>query len=129
MVARTVGYLMREGYAIAIVSAQKMGVDRLKSWRPVRYGSLNVDASNFMPDGTANVDDCRGKDKCPGDPLSWDIMAQIAYALKVNGGERPPMPGLKVNHVIALAESQSAMRLGAADQTRAWARAVQRQSS
>ena len=34
-------YLLREGYAVAIVSAQRVGVERLKTWSPaaLRPGS------------------------------------------------------------------------------------------
>ena len=30
-------YLLREGYAVAVVSAQRVGVERLKTWSPQRY--------------------------------------------------------------------------------------------
>ena len=33
-------YLLREGYAVAIVSAQRVGVERLKTWSPQRYPGL-----------------------------------------------------------------------------------------
>ena len=36
-------YLLREGYAIAAVSAQRNGIQNLKTWEPARYGALNVD--------------------------------------------------------------------------------------
>ena len=104
-------YLTREGYAVAVVSAQKVGVDRLKTWSPKRYGSLSVDASSLDPADGSKLDDCPGVPACPGDPLSWDIMTQVSKALKDNGGDNQPLPGLKVNKVIALGESQSAMRL------------------
>ncbi|WP_376703059.1 alpha/beta hydrolase domain-containing protein [Mesorhizobium sp. ISC25] len=39
-------YLLREGYAVAVVSAQNVGVDRLKTWSPERYGTLSVAVNN-----------------------------------------------------------------------------------
>ena len=96
-------YLLHEGYAVAVLSAQRVGVERLKTWSPQRYGSLSVDASNVDPQGGGNVDNC-GPSACPGDPLSWDIMTQVSKALKHNAG-------LRVRNVIALGESQSAARL------------------
>ena len=38
-------YLLREGYAVAIVSAQRVGVERLKTWSPQRYPGLSVDVN------------------------------------------------------------------------------------
>ena len=56
-----------------------------------------------MPSGTS---------LCPGDPLSYDIFAQITQALMDNaGGKNAPMPGLKVEDAIAIGQSQSAGRL------------------
>lgn len=104
-------YLLREGYAVAVVSAQKVGVDRLKTWSPARYGSLTVNIDNVDPVGGGNIDDCRGQPTCPGDALSWDIMTQVSKALKDNAGPNRPLPGMKVKYVIALGESQSATRL------------------
>jgi len=96
-------YLLREGYAFATVSAQKVGVDRLKTWSPERYGSLSVDASNVDPAG--GLVDARN------DPLSFDIYSQISQALQQNAGAVEPLPGLDVSRMIALGESQSAGRL------------------
>ncbi len=45
-------YLLREGYAVAIVSAQRVGVERLKTWSPQRYPGLSVDVNKCLPDGT-----------------------------------------------------------------------------
>lgn len=102
-------YLLREGYAVAVVSAQKVGVDRLKSWSPARYGSLSVDADNVDPKGGARIDEANNNPA--GDPLSWDILAQVSKALKVNAGPNQPLPKMAVKHVIALGESQSGTRL------------------
>ena len=104
-------YLLREGYAVAVVSAQRVGVDRLKTWSPERYGTLSVEADITDPQGGARIDDCGFPINCPGDPLSWDVMTQVAKALKDNAADAAPLPGLAVKHVIALGESQSAQRL------------------
>ena len=96
--------LLREGYAYAVVSVQKVGVDRDKSWSPKRYGTLSVDASNVDPETGEAIDPT-------DDPLSWDIFTQVAEALKANVGPNPPLPGLTVRNVIATGQSQSAARL------------------
>ena len=96
-------YLLREGYAVAIVSAQRVGVERLKTWSPQRYPGLSVDVNKCGVDGTS---------LCTGDPLSYDIFAQITQALMDNvGGTAAPMPGLRVKDAIAIGQSQSAGRL------------------
>jgi hypothetical protein len=96
-------YLLREGYAVAIVSAQRVGVERLKTWSPQRYPGLSVDVNKCGVSGTS---------LCPGDPLSYDIFAQITQALKDNvGGKAAPMLGLRVKDAIAIGQSQSAGRL------------------
>lgn len=109
--AESYKYLLREGYAVAVVSAQRVGVDRLKTWNPERYGSLSVTADITDPQGGGKIDDCGFPINCPGDPLSWDIMTQVSKALKDNATDAAPLPGLSVKHVIALGESQSAQRL------------------
>lgn len=103
--------ILRQGYAYAVVSVQKVGVDRLKSWSPARYGTLSVDASNVDPVGGGNLDACAIAGPCPADPLSWDVYTQVAEALKVNAGPHAPFPGLKVQNVIATGQSQSAFRI------------------
>jgi hypothetical protein len=97
-------YLLRKGYAVAIVSAQRVGVERAKTWSPQRYAGLSVDVNKCGASGT---------ELCPGDPLSYDIYAQIAQALKdnVGRGTAAPMPGLHVKDTIAIGQSQSAARL------------------
>lgn len=109
--AESYEYLLREGYAVAVVSAQRNGVERLKSWSPARYGKLTVDADNADPRDGSVIDVCIDTAHCVSDPLSWDIMTQITKALKENTGKTQPLPGLTVKHTIALGESQSAMRL------------------
>jgi hypothetical protein len=96
-------YLLREGYAVAVVSAQRVGVERAKTWSPQRYAGLSVDVNKCGVNGTS---------LCTGDPLSYDIYAQITQALKANlGGRAAPMPGLRVKDAIAIGQSQSASRL------------------
>ena len=96
-------YLLREGYAVAVVSAQRVGVERAKTWSPQRYAGLSVDVNKCGVSGTS---------LCTGDPLSYDIYAQITRALKDNiGGASAPMPGLRVKDAIAIGQSQSAGRL------------------
>lgn len=109
--AESYKYLLREGYAVAVVSAQRVGVDRLKTWSPERYGTLSVAADIIDPQSGGKIDDCGFPINCPGDALSWDIMTQVSKALKDNAGDTSPLPGLTVKHVIALGESQSAQRL------------------
>ena len=95
-------YLLREGYAVAVVSAQRAGVERLRTWSPERYDSLSVDADACGPDGTSLR---------PDDPLSFDILTQVTKALKDNAGRHRPLPGLRVDNVIATGQSQSGIRL------------------
>lgn len=109
--AESYAHLLRGGYAVAVLSAQRLGVDRLKTWSPQRYGDLNVAADSIDPKTGEQIDACPPGTACPGDPLSWDIMTQVSKALKDNHAPTQPLPGLKVRKVIALGESQSAMRL------------------
>ena len=84
--AESYKYLLREGYAVAVVSAQRVGVDRLKTWSPERYETLSVAADVIDPQNGKRIDDCGFPIACPGDPLSWDIMTQVSKALKDNVG-------------------------------------------
>ena len=102
-------YLLREGYAVAVVSAQRVGVERLKTWSPQRYPGLSVDVNKCNPLGTPVPS---GTSLCTGDPLSYDIFAQITQALKDNvKGRAAPMPSLRIKDTIAIGQSQSAGRL------------------
>jgi hypothetical protein len=102
-------YLLREGYAVAVVSAQRVGVERLKTWSPTRYAGLSVDVNACGAAGTTGT---VGASLCTDDPLSFDIFTQISQSLKRNaGGSSAPMPGLVVRDVIAIGQSQSARRL------------------
>jgi hypothetical protein len=84
--------LVREGFVWVGVSAQKVGVDALKSADPqrgdaVRYAGLSQ----------------------PGDDYSYDIFSQAGQAIRDDAGTM--LGGLKPQHVIAIGESQSAGRL------------------
>jgi hypothetical protein len=88
--------LIREGFAYVALSAQKVGVDALKSDQPVlgtpvgdpaRYGSLSH----------------------PGDSFSYDIFSQAAQAVREDTGTF--LGGLEAEHVLGIGESQSAGRL------------------
>ncbi len=89
-------FLIREGYAWVGVSAQNVGVSRppngLKIWSPARYGTLDVDGSGQVA----------------GDALSYDIYSQAAAAVR---GVPAVLGGLRLGHVIAAGQSQSAGRL------------------
>jgi hypothetical protein len=84
--------LVREGFVWVGVSAQKVGVDALKSADPtkgdaVRYANLSH----------------------PGDSYSYDIFSQAGQAIRDNAPTI--LDGLKPKHIIAIGESQSASRL------------------
>jgi Alpha/beta hydrolase domain len=90
--------IVRAGYAYVAVSAQQVGVTggasmlgvdmSLKSQDPTRYASL----------------------RHPGDAFSYDIVSQIGGLIR-NAGDNSVLPGLSVQHVVAVGESQSAMFL------------------
>lgn len=89
--------ILRRGHAWIGVSAQFVGIEgsdraiaplHLKAVDPERYGSLEH----------------------PGDSFSYDIFSQVAQALR-EPGNVDLLPGLAVEHLIALGESQSAGRL------------------
>jgi hypothetical protein len=92
--------IIREGAAWIGVSAQSVGVQGgakavggvaaggLKGSDPVRYAALHH----------------------PGDSYSYDIFSQAGLVARQTG-KTAPLAGLKVRHVIALGESQSAFRL------------------
>ncbi|MBL3698544.1 alpha/beta hydrolase domain-containing protein [Leucobacter luti] len=88
--------LLTEGYAVAVVSAQKVGVDNLVNTRPERYGDLEVEP------------DCDGV-ACPRDAMAWDIFGQVSHALKSSPDS--PFADLGVDEVIALGQSGSASYL------------------
>lgn len=88
--------LLRDGYAVAVVSVQSIGVENLKTTRPERYGDLEVDP------------DC-GDVVCPVDTMSWDILAQSAKALKESPDS--PFADLDIEKVLATGQSQSSSLL------------------
>jgi hypothetical protein len=84
--------LIREGFAWVGVSAQKVGVDALRSdpaprGDPARYASLSH----------------------PGDDYSYDIFSQAGEAIRTDSTK--VLGGLKPKHLIGIGESQSAIRL------------------
>lgn len=86
--------VMREGYAWVGVSAQRVGVNQLRTWSPARYGSLDV----------------TGAGEFTTDQLSYDIFAQAAAALKAPQGA-DPLGGLEPERLLAIGASQSASRM------------------
>ena len=80
--------LIRSGYAYVAVDAQMLGVNALRGWDPVRYGSLVH----------------------PGDDYSFDVFAQVAKALQQPQGI-DLLGGLSAQTVLAMGESQSGGRL------------------
>ena len=87
-------HVLRAGYAWVGVSAQHIGVDRLKTFSPMRYASFDVTNTN-------------GGDL---DAYSYDIFSQAAQAIRNPVGV-DVMGGLRPRVVIATGESQSASRL------------------
>ncbi len=90
--------LLRDGYAVVGVTAQRVGVHGqgrspmgLVAWDVDRYGSLSL----------------------PSDDFSYDIFSQVSQAVgprrRADGVD--PMGGAAVRHVIASGGSQSAARL------------------
>jgi len=91
--------LTRKGYGYVAVSAQKGGIDGgnavqgthtapLKQLDPQRYGPLNH----------------------PGDAYAFDIFSQVGRLLKTPGAGSL-FPHLRIKHVLAVGESQSALFL------------------
>ncbi|GAA3909377.1 hypothetical protein GCM10022382_14990 [Microbacterium invictum] len=92
--------LLTEGYAVAVVSGKKVGVDNIVATRPARYGDLEVEP-----------EDCAAG-ACPVDTMSIDIFTQISKALK----DSPDSPFAEiggVDEVIAVGQSGSASNLSA----------------
>ena len=87
-------HILRKGYAWVGVSAQRVGVDRLKSWNPGRYGALDVTQGGTITD----------------DALSYDIFMQAAQALRHPTGIKM-LGNLQAKTFVAAGESQSAQRL------------------
>ena len=87
-------HMLRAGYAWVGVSAQRVGVDRLKSWSPSRYSALDVTKGGTITD----------------DALSYDIFSQAAQAIRHPKGT-DMLGNLKPKRIVAIGESQSAARL------------------
>ncbi|HEX2540336.1 MAG TPA: alpha/beta hydrolase domain-containing protein [Caldimonas sp.] len=92
-------HLLRRGYAWVGVSVQRIGVNRLRTWSPARYGDLDVSRRNA--DGTETF---------TNDALQHDIFSQAVQAIRQPSGTAPLGP-LRAQRVIATGHSQSAMRL------------------
>jgi len=84
----------RAGYAWIGVSAQRVGVDQLRTWSPARYGNLDV----------------TGNRTWLADELSYDIFAQAARSLAARNGPSP-LGRLRARTVLAVGASQSASRM------------------
>ena len=81
-------HVLRSGYAWVGVSAQRVGVERLKSWNPDRYGTLNISS----------------------DAVAYDAFSQAGQAIR-HPGAIDVLGGLKPKTILATGESQSAQRL------------------
>jgi hypothetical protein len=88
-------HIVRAGYAWVGVSAQRVGVDRLKSWNATRYGTLDVSQGGTIT---------------PTDAVSYDIFAQAGQAVRTPGAVNI-LGNLHPKYVIATGESQSSQRL------------------
>lgn len=87
-------YFVRNGYAWIGVSAQRVGVDHLRQWSPVRYGSLDVTHNGMIDD----------------DALSYDIFSAVGRVVR-EPGVVGVLGGLSAERLIATGHSQSASRL------------------
>jgi hypothetical protein len=81
--------MISQGYAYVAVNAQKVGVDFLQKWDPLRYGTLAH----------------------PGDDYSYDVFSQAVAAVRDPAGIIDPMDGLEVERAIGYGQSQSSGRL------------------
>jgi hypothetical protein len=84
--------LIREGFAWVGVSAQRGGVDALRGPDPARGDRVRYAALSH-----------------PGDDYANDIFSQAGQAIRDDA--RTVLGGLKPKHIIAIGESQSAIRL------------------
>jgi hypothetical protein len=88
-------HLMRSGYAWVGVSAQRVGVNHLRTWSPGRYGTLDVSQRVV------------GFETITNDALAYDAFSQAAQAVRSPVGI-DPLGGLEPQLVIATGHSQSA---------------------
>ena len=93
-------YLIDNGYAWVGISAQRTGVNYLKSWNAGRYGDLDIPDAN-VPANPQN----------DSDALSYEIYSAGIKALLGAGNGSDPLGGLNATKVIASGESQSGSRL------------------
>jgi len=87
-------HMIRSGYAWVGVSNQRLGVNPLKEWSPIRYGTLDITDGGKITD----------------DSLSYDAFTAAAVAIRGKGSE-DVMGGLKAIRLVAIGHSQSAGRL------------------
>ena len=94
--------LLRRGYAWIGVSAQYGGVEggAATSLGLVKLDLKTADAKRY------------GALKHPGDDYCYDIFSQVARAIR-SPGSVSPLPGCRVERLLAVGESQSAMQLTA----------------
>jgi hypothetical protein len=86
--------LVREGFAWVGVSAQKVGVDALRSTDPLRGDAVRYAGLSH-----------------PGDSYSYDIFGQAGQAIWDDAEGGTILGGLEPEQVVAVGESQSAGRL------------------
>lgn len=84
-------HCVRAGHCWVGVSAQRTGVDALRSWSPARYGDLDVTGGGRFAD----------------DELSYNVFAQVAAALREGHGGGLLGP-LTATTLLAVGASQSA---------------------
>jgi Alpha/beta hydrolase domain len=87
-------HMLRAGYAWVGVSDQRVGVNSLKEWSPVRYGSLDITDGGKVTD----------------DSLCYDAFTAAAVAIRGEGNVKV-MGNLKAARLVAIGHSQSAGRL------------------
>ena len=80
--------ILRGGYAYVGVSAQQVGVQSVKDWDPLRYGSLQH----------------------PGDGYAASMYAQVLQAVRHPNG-KDPFAGLSIQRMVADGHSQSGINL------------------
>lgn len=89
-------HLMRSGHAWVGVSAQRVGVNQLRTWGPTRYGTLDVSWRGAS-----------GSERITNDALAYDAFSQAAQAIRAPVGI-DPLGDLDPQLVIAAGHSQSA---------------------
>ena len=87
-------HMLRAGYAWVGVSDQRVGVNSLKEWSPVRYASLDITDGGKVTD----------------DSLCYDAFTAAALAIRGQGNVKV-MGNLKAARLVAIGHSQSAGRL------------------